>query len=233
MLGKQMVLAHMNEQARNRLGHAANKDRKNLVAAWNWGHAYLPGWPRDNPFQDVPRQREVESPRYVPPVEDFWKIYDSLAMGQDKVMLFMLLHTAARRSELFKLLWSDVDFERRKVRLWTQKRRGGLEQDWIPMTGELFDMLSWWHEHRTFPEKENVFICEDMNNFCKELYGSPFKHCRHWMSRLCERVGVEPFGFSRHPAPLGFDPGRRGLSDNRHPGGSAAPERQYDRQAPS
>jgi len=35
-------------------GNAANKDRKNLVAMWNWGIKYL-ALPREDPFQAVDR----------------------------------------------------------------------------------------------------------------------------------------------------------------------------------
>lgn len=31
------VLSYLQSQAQNRSGYAANRDRKNLVAAWNWG----------------------------------------------------------------------------------------------------------------------------------------------------------------------------------------------------
>ena len=35
------VLAYVVKQKEERSGNAANKDRKNLVAAWNWGMKYL------------------------------------------------------------------------------------------------------------------------------------------------------------------------------------------------
>ena len=40
-----IVLRHLQQQNSVRSGYAANKDRKNLVAAWNWGIKYL-GLPR-------------------------------------------------------------------------------------------------------------------------------------------------------------------------------------------
>jgi len=36
-----------------------------------------------------------------------------------------VLHTAARRSELFRLTWTDVGLAARKVRLGSRKRKGG------------------------------------------------------------------------------------------------------------
>jgi integrase len=189
-----IILKHFEKAAKERSGNAANKDRKNLIAAWNWASKYIPDWPASNPFSKTEKQTEERMPRYIPPVEDFWKVYDSVSEGQDKVMLFTYLHTAARRSELFILKWEEVDFRKNRIQLWTRKRKGGLEADWIPMTAQLKATLQWWNENRTFPEHENVFVCEDRNNFCKNLYSHPFQVRQHWMKKLCEDVEVKPFG---------------------------------------
>ncbi len=96
------VLAYVVRQKKERSGYAANKDRKNLVAAWNWGMKYLnPPLPGPNPCL-VERMPEVRTPRYVPPAEDFWKIYE-VAEGQDRVMLLTFLHLVARRGEVFRM----------------------------------------------------------------------------------------------------------------------------------
>jgi hypothetical protein len=97
------LLQHFDREAKERSGNAADKDRKNLIAAWNWAKKYLPGWPKDNPFAETEKQYSEQMPRYIPPPQDFWKVYDSMPEGQDKVMLFAYLHRAARKSELFKL----------------------------------------------------------------------------------------------------------------------------------
>jgi integrase len=189
-----VLLQHFDREAMERSGNAANKDRKNLIAAWNWAKRYLPAWPKDNPFAETERQYAEQMPRYIPPFEDFWKVYDSIPEGQDKVMLFTYLHTAARKSELFILRWGEVDFRGNRIKLWTRKRKGGLEADWIPMTEQLKTALQWWYENRTFSEHENVFLCQDKNNYCKDLYGHPFQVRQHWMKKLCEVAKVKPFG---------------------------------------
>jgi len=112
------------KQMQSRSGYAANKDRKNLGTAWRWGLDNIEGWPKGvNPFLSVKKFPEERRPRYVPPEDDFWKVYDQ-AVGQDKVMLLAFLHLAARRSEVFRIKLSDLDFLNNQICLWTQKREG-------------------------------------------------------------------------------------------------------------
>lgn len=189
------IQAYITKQKLERSGYSANKDRKNLVAAWNWGIEYMnPNLSRPNPCQ-VKKMPEVRSPRYMPPEEDFWKIYN-LASGQDRVMLLAFLHLAARRGEIFRLTWDDVDFRNNQIRLWTRKRHGGdLEFDWLPMTKMLKEALLWWQESRPIKDADHVFLCLEKKNFCQESYGNPFKYRQHFMGNLCERAKVKPFGF--------------------------------------
>ncbi len=92
------VLNYLRKQAADRSGYAANKDRKNLLAAWNWGIKYL-DLPSPNPCltERFPEERQN---RYIPPESDFWKVYE-VAEGQDKIMLLAYLHLAAREIRAF------------------------------------------------------------------------------------------------------------------------------------
>ena len=189
------VMAYIIEQKEERSGNAANKDRKNLVAAWNWGMKYMKEpLPGPNPCL-VDRMPEVRHPRYVPSEDDFWKVYE-IAEGQDKVMLLTFLHLAARRGEIFRLTWSDVDFASNRVCLWTRKRTSGTNEfDWLPMTTELRKSLRWWWEHRLIKDHTHVFLCLDKTEFTREHSGKPFKYRLHFMHNLCDRAGVKHFGF--------------------------------------
>ncbi len=189
----------LRKQAYERSGYAANKDRKNLGTAWKWGSENLDGWPRSaNPFLAVKKFPEVRQPRYVPSEEDFWKVYDQVE-GQDNVMLLTFLHLAARRSEVFHLKWSDIDFTSNRVCLWTKKREGSHKEfDWLPMTSELRQALLQWRQERfqqQTEDKEHVFVCLDETPFCEQYFGQPFIHRQHLMERLCNRAKVKPFGF--------------------------------------
>jgi integrase len=189
------VMAYIIKQKEVRSGHAANKDRKNLVAAWNWGMKYMkPPLPGPNPCL-VDKMPEERQPRYVPPEEDFWKIYE-VAEGQDQLMLLSFLHLAARRGELFRLTWKDVDFGSDRVRLWTRKRTDGTyEYDWLPMTTELRSALRWWWENRPIKDQPYVFLCLDEKECNRESFAKPFLYRQHFMKKICEKAKVKRFGF--------------------------------------
>ncbi len=190
------VLPYIIMQSKERSGYGANKDRKNLLAAWNWGMKYMePGLPAPNPFL-VEKMPEKRQPRYIPPEEDFWKVYGVAEEGQDQVILLTLLHLAARRGEVFRLTWADIDFGNSRVRLGTRKRMDGtLEYDWLPMTKELRQAIRWWWENRPIKDKPYVFLCLDVTPFCKEHYGRPFRERSKLMGRLCDKAKVKRFGF--------------------------------------
>lgn len=180
-LSKRQILDFLQSQYQARSGYAANKDRKNLVAAWNWGIKYC-GFPTENPCM-VDRFPEKRQIRYVPPEKDFWAVYDA-AKGQNKVMLLAYLHLAARRSELFRMKWADVNFDEGKVRLWTRKRSGGnLEFEWIPMTDDLSKAI--------FKQKQGN-VSEWV--FLNPKTARPYSLRQQWMIQLCKKANVKPFG---------------------------------------
>jgi integrase len=199
-----MALSLLQEQFDNKGGYAANKIRKNLAAGWNWGAKYLEGWPVEmvNPFRAVEKFPEKRQDRYVPPEKDFWEVWEAAGAGsQDQIMLTAYLHLAARKSELFRLKWKDVNIPGRQVRLFTRKTKdGSWEAAWIPMTDELAQALEYWWRARPFPESHHVFTVPPDNQY----EGEPFKYRLHWMRRLCARVNkqrneegkdpIKPFG---------------------------------------
>lgn len=187
-------MAYLQRQQKSRSGHAANKDRKNLAAGWEYGRKYLKGFPQGiNPFRAVEKFPEVESPRYVPPEEDFWAVYDATE-GQDRVILLTFLHLAARRGEVWGIKIDDLDFSRDQIRLWTHKRKGGKkEADWLPMTGELKIALTEWLRVRPV-KADYLFVCLETLPCLADLYGKPFVTRQKLMKRLCRRAGVKPFG---------------------------------------
>jgi integrase len=204
-----LAAAFLDGQMGIRSGFSINRDRKNMSAAWTYGKGFIEGFPLvENPFSGIPKKPEIRRPRYVPPVADFWKVYDHVAAKaaetgqeehiQDQIMLRAYLHLAARRTELFKVKWSDVEFHNGQIRLGTRKRKGGLEYDWLPLSNELHADLLMWAERRLAHctmDKEHLFVCLSDLPCNDQYYGLPFRERRWAMGRWCKRVEVKPFGW--------------------------------------
>ena len=183
-LTKSDVLEHFTALSKARSGNAVNKDRKNLIAAWRWGQSYLECFPGMNPFQ-IERFPEKRHPRYIPTIQDFWKVYQVAESDQDRVMLLCYLYFAARRSEVFSLKREDIELKRRKVRLYTRKRKdGSLEFDWIPIADQLFPSL----KNHVQELSAGSWV------FPNPATGLPYFERGKWMRRLCSLAGVKPFG---------------------------------------
>lgn len=179
------LLRHFQQQAKVRSGNAANKDRKNLAAGYSWAVKFL-SYPPSNPFLQIPRQGEIRFPRRVPTLADFWQVFEAASPGQDRRMLLIYLYSGARRSELFRLRWGDVDFEQGRIRLFTMKTKdGSFRSDWVFLPDEAIQAL---REQRAECE------CGASLVFCDPATGGAFRARVQWLRRLCVRAGVLRFG---------------------------------------
>lgn len=189
------------KQHKARGGNAANGDRKNLLAWWNWCIKRR-GVEKVNPFALVDKLPELRRPRIIPDRQDLQTLIDG-EHGFERVLLIALFHTAARADEMFRLTWGDVDLSGRRVRLWTRKRKGGMESDWLPMTRELAVELS---RHKPEDAKASDLV------FLKD--GQPLHHDLDIMDKLCQKHDVPRFGFHgiRHLAASLMDVAGKPLS---------------------
>lgn len=138
----QKVLQH---QARIRSGNAANKDLSHFRTAWKWGVKYL-DMPDRNVFLSIDRFSSERFDRYVPPLDDFWKVYHVIQDDQDKLMLYCFLQTGARAQEMWRLTWNDVDFFNNRIRLMSRKNRlAEWKIDWISVNK---DLMQWLLRHK-------------------------------------------------------------------------------------
>jgi integrase len=182
------IHGYLLDQATTRSNNCANRDRKNLLAMWNWGQKIL-----DLPLNPVakmdrfPHDRKVQ---YVPPENDILRLL-AAANRRERAFLDCYLCTGARRSEIFRLKWEDVNFEKREIRLWTRKTKdGSMECEWLPMTNQLYESLWWCWQNRLFKESPFVWVCEDGPHA-----GQPFHYRRRFLKGLCKRAGIRSFGF--------------------------------------
>ena len=184
------VRLYLEREADQRSGNAANKQRKNLKAAWQWGIKFF-GLPKDNPFDSVQRFAEIRNERAVPTIEDFWRVYAVAESFQDRLMLLFCLHTGARRDEVFRLRWKDVDFAGRRVCLYTKKNElGEWKGSWLPLSDDLKKMLQ---EHKlTSGLLRYVFLNQCDTDPQKWI---PYQYRQHWLKQLCSKAEVKQFGF--------------------------------------
>lgn len=189
--GRREARLYLAFQKDKRGPNCSNKDRKVLTTAWRWGVAYLDGFPLDkpDPFLGCQRYPEIRTPRYIPPEDDFWRVYD-VAPPREQALLTCYLNLAARKSELLRLTWDEVDFSRNTVVLTTRKTRTGtIKRDEMPMNQEVRETMIWLWENRQ-GTSNYVFTCP-----VPPFVGQPYKTAAHVMERLCQRAGVKRFGF--------------------------------------
>ncbi|MFB3926906.1 MAG: tyrosine-type recombinase/integrase [Syntrophales bacterium] len=181
-----MVLKHLEARAREVSNNTWNRDRKNLLAMFNWFRK-IKGITH-NPVVNVDRLPEERRPEYIPPAEDVDKVMMACG-GQDRVMLQCFYFTFARRSEIFNWTWEDINFEKQWYRLWTRKRlHSDRQADYFPLPedSELYRALKWQWEHRNI---NSPYVFTDSDTGKKYIHRSKF------MERLCKKAGVKPFGF--------------------------------------
>jgi len=166
-----------------RSGGAANKYKKNLAAAWEWGSRFL-DMPKQNPFSDVEKFASERNERRVPTLDDFWKAYHATLTEKDKVMLYCYLQTGARMDELFRLKWQDVDFFGKRIRLsWRKNKAGEWRSQWLQVRDDLISALLGYKKKA---QTELVFPSRTGGQYVTRV---------KWMDELCQRAGVEKFGF--------------------------------------
>jgi integrase len=118
LITAEMAEIYLRDQKNNRSANASNKDRKNLKAMWNKAKVYGIQY---NPFDDTEKYAHDIEPPYTPPVEDVLRLL-AVATRPERMFLDCYLQTGARRSEIFRMIWADVDFNRRTIRLGTRTK---------------------------------------------------------------------------------------------------------------
>jgi integrase len=159
-----------------------NKERTELMCLFRWAHRRL--LIPNNPVLLVDKVPWSSPKKVIPTPEEMARIL--VAAGRFRPFLLVLFHTLGRVGEIFRLKWDDVNFDRKEIRLWTRKRRGGnWESDWLPMNADLEKVLRDLWKKRT--QDEWVFL--------NPKTGTRFKDRYDMFRRTCKRAGVRRYSF--------------------------------------
>ena len=179
---KGTVAQFVKSLAREVSPNRANRAGTYIKRLYNWAIDYL-DFPEPNPW----RVKKFPVPKPKQPIAslvDFWEIYQ-VADTQQKRLLILYFHTAARKSEILNLRWSDVDMANRTVALTTRKRKGGQEVDKLPMTDDVYRALSEQRLETGF----NEFV------FVNPETGTQYTWANHMVCNLCDKAGIPRFSF--------------------------------------
>ena len=147
-----------------------------------------------NPTEGISFLPVDKKVKYVPSIEDIYMVI-ALADADTQDYLWLILHTLGRVSEINRLEWKDVDFENRRVTLFTRKKRGGhLTPRLVPMTDRVFKILNRRHGNRD-RTKPWVFWHTYWSSKTGEQISGPYQERKRIMRTLCQKAGVKYFRF--------------------------------------
>ncbi|MCP4575187.1 MAG: site-specific integrase [Deltaproteobacteria bacterium] len=163
-----------------------NRSRKELMAFFNYAVKFhdLP----TNPVAKIDPLPVNRTPQPVLTEEEFIKLMLA-ASRHDRNMLIVLGTTGARRSEIFRLTWTDdINFEKRTIRLGTRKSRdGSMKYRYCPMNNMAFESLQ--DQWKTkLPTSDYVFQNREKRH---NNYGERFTTRRKFIRGLCKKTGIE------------------------------------------
>ena len=165
---------------------SANRRLRNLKACWNWHKEVLPS----NPWTCVQPYSEDEFIKYIPSAGDVLAVFSAAALWEKRMLTF-LLATGARSGEMFRLEWTDVNFERNTLTLWTRKRKGGNRQARLtPISPSLKAVLRELETENT-AASPYVFV----NPETGDAYYRQLPSIRYMLKRLCKKCELKEFGF--------------------------------------
>lgn len=174
--------------------YTANQDLKYLRAVFNFG--INQNLINSNPTKGIkffPVEKKVKD---VPSSEDIDKVI-SAADPDTQDYLWTIRETMGRVSEINRLLWEDINLDKKYIILYTRKKKGGhLTPRKIPMTNKLYFIMKKRYERRD-TEKPWVFWHRYWSKKKGEFCVGPYHDRKKFMKTLCIKAGVSYFRF--HP----------------------------------
>jgi len=173
--------------------YTANKDLKSLRSMFNWAQKKKL-LNMSNPTDGIEFFAEEEKVRYIPPLEDIYKVI-AKADSDAQDYLWTIRESMARVSEVNRLTWKDVNFSDNYVVLYTRKKKGStLTPRKISMTNRLHHRLARKYQERN-PSKPWVFWHRYWSRKENQFLEGPYDRRKKLMKGLCKKAGVQYFNF--------------------------------------
>ena len=161
-----------------------NRHRKDLGTLFEYARRVL-GAIQVNPCNVIEKLPEEKQAKKIPTQEEFIRLITA-ANQNERPLLLVLAYTAARIDEVLRLKWEDVNFEHGFIRLWTKKTKDGTYRAReIPMRDYMKAIMMDLWEHR----RQDTWV------FLNIKTGDRFQHRPKFMRGLCNRAGIQQYGF--------------------------------------
>ncbi len=188
-----MVNNYLKKRAKKFSNNSFNSYRKEGVAMWNWAIKMQLLPPNTvNVFAVIDKLPHSTGGPKPARVEDVKKVLSVANQNQHDLIMAYLL-TGARKNELLKLTWDDIDMKGRTYKLSTMKT--GNKQPKVTlhsMADELFEIFERRYEQR-HPTVEFVFWHRYYSHKRKEYVEDRYMSLNKFTARLCQKAGAEHF----------------------------------------
>lgn len=139
----QITASHLHSYLNTRpTNNNYNAHRKDLCSMFTHARrvmkviTYNPCWDLDK-MPHTPEEKEPPSEK-----ELMQMILVTNPKTDERALFLVVLHCLGRIDEVLRLKWSDVNFEKNTITLWTRKRKGGAyEPDHLPVNKDLYQVL--------------------------------------------------------------------------------------------
>ena len=188
-----MAQKYLLERAHRVSNNSFNVYRKEGRRLFEWGKKQ--GLiPRDciNPFAEIEKKPHESGKPRPAPIVSVIKAY-LVATPDQKELLLTYLVTGARKSEILKMTWDDIDFENRIYALHTRKSRSRtIKTTYHEMPSLLYEVLQrrFKKRHPTLPY---VFWHRFWDRKQKDWREDRYQNLNKFTDKLCKKAKVPPF----------------------------------------
>jgi len=149
-------------------------------------------WMDENPFHKIKKFTETRGRVRFLSDDERQALLNACQESSYKplyAIVVLALSTGARKGEIMKLKWQDIDFERRQIVLHETKNK---ERRVIPLTGHAYDLI---RDHKKIQRIDTDFVFPSIKG------DKPYEIKKPWLAAI-DRAGIKDFRFHdlRHSA---------------------------------